>query len=88
MGEHCRFFQQDVTDEHQWGEIVQIEDTSIAVWKDVVGVNLEGTFLGCRAAVRAMKSTSGSIVNLSSTSGMVGDADYAAYDASKGGCAY
>ena len=108
IGEHSRFFQQDVTDEHQWDEIVQntidtfgaldilvncagvfrrgnIEDTSVALWRDIMGVNLEGTFLGCRAAVRAMKHTGGSIVNLSSTSGMVGDADYAAYDASKGG---
>jgi len=62
-----------------------IEDTSISLWRDIIGVNLEGTFLGCRAAVRAMKDKGGAIVNLSSTSGMVGDADYAAYDASKGG---
>jgi 3(or 17)beta-hydroxysteroid dehydrogenase len=62
-----------------------IEDTSVSLWRDIMGVNLEGTFLGCRAALRAMKSTGGAIVNLSSTAAMMGDADYAAYDASKGG---
>ena len=62
-----------------------IEDTSIALWRDIIGINLEGTFLGCRAAVKAMQGSGGTIVNLSSVSGLQGDADYAAYDASKGG---
>lgn len=62
-----------------------IEETSIDLWRDTLSINLEGTFLGCRAAVRTMKTTGGAIVNLSSTAAMVGDAEYAAYDASKGG---
>lgn len=62
-----------------------IEHTTLDEWRETIGINLEGTFLGCRAAVRAMKSGGGAIVNLSSVAGLVGDADYAAYDASKGG---
>ena len=62
-----------------------IEHTTLDEWRATIGVNLEGTFLGCRAAVRAMKDAGGVIINMSSVSGLVGDADYAAYDASKGG---
>ncbi len=63
-----------------------IEDTSLAEWRRVMAVNLDGTFLGCRFAVEAMKRTGGgAIVNLSSVSGMVGGANLAAYNASKGG---
>ena len=62
-----------------------IEETTLAEWRDIVSVNLEGTFLGCRASIKVMKKNGGSIVNLSSVSGIQGDADYAAYDASKGG---
>ena len=62
-----------------------IEHTTLEAWRETIAINLEGTFLGCRAAVRAMKSEGGCIVNLSSTAGNIGEADYAAYDASKGG---
>ena len=34
-----------------------IEDTTLAEWCDIVGVNLEGTFLGCRAAVKVIRKT-------------------------------
>jgi len=62
-----------------------IEHASLDEWHDIIGINLDGTFLGCRAAVRHMKADGGAIVNLSSVSGLFGDAYYAAYDASKGG---
>lgn len=62
-----------------------IESTSFDVWRHTLAVNLDGTFLGCRAAVRTMREQGGSIVNLSSTSGIIGNPDSAAYDASKGG---
>ena len=61
-----------------------IEHTTLDEWRATIDVNLEGTFLGCRAAVRVMKAKGGAIVNISSVAGLVGDADYAAYDASKG----
>jgi 3(or 17)beta-hydroxysteroid dehydrogenase len=64
--------------------IGNIETTTLADWRRVNAVNAEGTFLGCREAVRAMKETGGSIVNLSSVAGIIGDASSLAYCASKG----
>ncbi len=62
-----------------------IETETLADWRKVHAVNVEGTFLGCREAVRVMKETGGgSIVNLSSVAGIIGDAQTIAYCASKG----
>jgi 3(or 17)beta-hydroxysteroid dehydrogenase len=61
-----------------------IESTSLAEWRRINMVNAEGTFLGCREAVRVMKEHGGSIVNLSSVAGVIGDAHSLAYCASKG----
>lgn len=67
------------------GVMHDIEQCTLDEWRTVNAVNGEGTFLGCRAAVRAMKSTGGgSIINLSSVAGIVADPDMAAYCASKG----
>jgi len=55
-------------------------------WDRQQSVNLKGTFLCCKAAVAHMKSAGGgSIVNVSSVLGFVGDAALAAYGAMKGG---
>ncbi|MEH3146682.1 MAG: SDR family oxidoreductase [Methylobacterium frigidaeris] len=65
-----------------------IESVSLEEWRRVQSVNLDGTFLGCRHAVRAMKPPAGrggSVINLSSVSGIVGGHNLAAYNASKGG---
>ena len=57
------------------GVLGNIETTTLADWRKVNAVNAEGVFLGCREAVRAMKKTGGgSIVNLSSVAGIIGDA--------------
>ncbi len=62
-----------------------IEDTSLADWRRVMAVNADGVFLGCKAAWPLLKrSRAASIVNLSSVSGLVGGANLAAYNASKG----
>jgi 3(or 17)beta-hydroxysteroid dehydrogenase len=62
-----------------------IEQTSLADYRRVMAVNAEGTFLGCKAAVAAMKTTGGgSIINLSSVAGLIGVGDAPAYCASKG----
>ncbi|MGH6797952.1 MAG: SDR family NAD(P)-dependent oxidoreductase, partial [Roseiarcus sp.] len=66
------------------GVLGNIETTTLADWRKVNAVNAEGAFLGCREAVRAMKETGGSIVNLSSVAGIIGDASSTAYCASKG----
>lgn len=62
-----------------------IEDTSLADWKRVMAVNADSVFLGCKAAWPLLKrSPAPAIVNLSSVSGLVGGANVAAYNASKG----
>jgi len=51
-----------------------------------MAVNVDGVFLGCRAAwPRLKRSQAPAIVNLSSVSGLIGGANLAAYNASKGG---
>ncbi len=63
-----------------------IEETTLEDWRGVMAVNLDGTFLGCKHVLGAMRGTGGgSIVNLSSVSGIVGGHNLAAYNASKGG---
>jgi len=61
-----------------------IENTSLEQWERIQRVNSTGTFLGCRAAVRAMREHGGSIVNISSVGAMLGLGPFAAYCASKG----
>jgi len=62
-----------------------IEDTSLDQWRWLMSINLDGVFLGTRYAVAAMKQRGGSIINLSSIEGLIGDPNLAAYNASKGG---
>ena len=60
------------------------EHASLEDWRAVHRVNLDGTFLGCRYAIGAMKARgSGSIINVSSRSGLVGIPRAAAYASSK-----
>jgi 3(or 17)beta-hydroxysteroid dehydrogenase len=60
------------------------EHASLEDWRAVHRVNLDGTFLGCRYAIGAMKGRgAGSIINLSSRSGLVGIPGAAAYASSK-----
>jgi NAD(P)-dependent dehydrogenase (short-subunit alcohol dehydrogenase family) len=60
------------------------EQASLADWRAVHAVNTDGTFLGCRYAIRAMRAAaSGAIINISSRSGLVGIPGAAAYAASK-----
>jgi len=60
------------------------EHASIEEWHRVHRVNLDGTFLGCRAAIKAMRPRgTGSIINISSRSGLVGIPGAAAYASSK-----
>jgi len=60
------------------------EHASLEEWRRVHAVNLDGTFLGCRYAIQAMRAKgSGSIINISSRSGLVGIPGAAAYASSK-----
>jgi 3(or 17)beta-hydroxysteroid dehydrogenase len=63
-----------------------VEATSYAEWRLVHGVNLDGVFLGCKHALPAMRPHApGSIVVISSVSGLVAGHNTAAYNASKAG---
>jgi 3(or 17)beta-hydroxysteroid dehydrogenase len=64
--------------------IGDIEKISLEDWRKTHAVNLDGVFLGCRHAVRAMKAHGGSIVNMSSVSGLIGGHNVVAYNSSKG----
>src|ERR1700722_10426940 len=60
------------------------EHVSLEDWHAVLATNLDGVFLGCKHAIRAMRTRgTGSIINISSRSGLVGIPGAAAYAASK-----
>ncbi|MCH7737010.1 MAG: glucose 1-dehydrogenase [Chloroflexi bacterium] len=60
-------------------------ETSSEQWDDIMDVNAKGVFLGTKAAIPEMrKAGGGSIINISSTAGLVGSKTSAAYSASKG----
>ena len=67
-----------------------IVETSLEEWKRLHAVNVEGVFLGTRAAIplltaRATRWKGGaSIINLSSAAGLIGNANTTCYNASKG----
>ena len=61
-----------------------VEEATLDDWRKVQAVNVEGVFMGCRAAIKLMKNCGGSIINISSIEGIVGEAHAAAYNASKG----
>jgi NAD(P)-dependent dehydrogenase (short-subunit alcohol dehydrogenase family) len=61
-------------------------DLALDEWRDGLRVNLEGTFICCRAAARLMLPRgSGKIINLSSVRGLQGRTGYASYAPSKAG---
>ena len=63
-----------------------VVSTDFKIWKKVHQVNLDSVFLGCKYAVPIMsKSGQGSIINLSSISGIVAGWNTAAYNSSKAG---
>lgn len=63
---------------------VSPEDTDLEDFRRVQAVNVEGTFLGCRAAIPAMRRAGGgSIINLSSIAALLATPFQTAYGASK-----
>ncbi len=63
-----------------------IEETTEADWDRIFAVNAKGVFLGTKAAIPAMRENGGgSIINISSTAGLVGSPNgSASYTATKG----
>lgn len=64
-----------------------VGDVSDELWERLIGINLTGPFLACRAAVNIMKdqANGGVIVNNASVGGLFGTRGGAAYIASKHG---
>ncbi|MFK7692231.1 SDR family NAD(P)-dependent oxidoreductase [Paenibacillus sp. HJGM_3] len=62
-------------------------DITESHWRRMIDVNLNGMFLVAQAVARQMvvQGNGGVILNMSSTNGIVGEANYAHYNASKGG---
>lgn len=68
------------------GNQLELMTHTLADWRRILAVNLDGVFLGMRAVGPVMAGQgSGSIINLSSILGKVGMANTSAYAASKGG---
>ena len=68
------------------GFIKNVEDTTLQEWRTVHAIDLDGVFLGCKAAIRAIaNSGGGSIVNISSVSGIIAGHNLAAYNSAKAG---
>ena len=62
-----------------------VADTSSEEWDRVLAINAKGVFLGTKLAIPQMRNAGGgSIVNISSTAGLVGSRTSTAYSASKG----
>lgn len=62
-----------------------IADLSLAEWRRILSVNLDGAFLSLRAAMRAMAGRPGAIVAVASAAGIKAEPGVAAYGASKAG---
>jgi NAD(P)-dependent dehydrogenase (short-subunit alcohol dehydrogenase family) len=63
-----------------------IEDESLEGFRRTMAINLDGTFLGCKIGVEALKAgAGGAIVNVASTLGARSGALFPAYSASKAG---
>lgn len=59
------------------------EHISLDAWHYIHKVNLDGVFLGCKYGIGLMKAQGGSIINMSSRSGIVGIPGASAYASSK-----
>jgi NAD(P)-dependent dehydrogenase (short-subunit alcohol dehydrogenase family) len=61
-----------------------VDSTSLDVWNEVLGVNVTGMFLACKAAVpHLLRSGGGAIVNVASVQAHVSQQNVTAYAASK-----
>jgi len=62
-----------------------LSDVTDEQWQRMVNINLGGVFYLCQAAMPHLEKSSGNIVNMASSAGLVGQAYNVAYCATKGG---
>ncbi len=65
--------------------IEDVERATLEGWKKTLDINLSGVFQGTQAAISRMKDSKGSIVNIASIEGLIGEQLVPAYNAAKGG---
>ncbi|MCJ1674122.1 MULTISPECIES: SDR family NAD(P)-dependent oxidoreductase [unclassified Rathayibacter] len=69
-----------------FGQDAKIADLDLDVWRRTIDINLTGTFLTVKHAVRALRGRGGSIVLTGSPTGLNGEGqDFTAYSSSKAG---
>lgn len=61
-----------------------VEETSLEIWDEVMRVNVTGVFYTCKCAMKYLRQTKGTIVNVSSLVAVKGIPNRAVYSASKG----
>lgn len=61
-----------------------VETLSMDAWRKTLAANLDSVFIGIQQAVPRMKAGGGSIVNIASIEGLIGEPLVPAYNASKG----
>lgn len=63
-----------------------IEEKTLESWRHVLAIDLDSVFLGCKWGIRTIKKHGGgSIINISSILGLVGQPNASDYNAAKGG---
>lgn len=62
-----------------------LEDCNEEMWDRVMNTNLKGTFFCTQAAVSYLRAAHGSVVNVASDAGLIGETNLSVYCASKGG---
>lgn len=67
------------------GGICDVEHMTLAQWQHTLACNLDSVFLGTQLAIERMKGRGGSIINVASIEGLIGEPLVPAYNASKGG---
>jgi len=68
------------------GTYNNVETLTLEDWRNILTLNMDGTFIGTQMAIKTMKgSGGGSIINMSSVAGLVGSPNLVAYSTAKAG---
>jgi (+)-trans-carveol dehydrogenase len=64
---------------------INVEETDVELWRRIVDVDLTGVFLTAKAAIPQLRERQGSLILISSVSGLCGHPHFGAYNAAKHG---